>query len=90
MLVQEMQFCPGKRWRFDYAIFTSTTKIAIEIEGGVYTGGGHIRSLGFIKDIEKYNTATKLGYKLLRITGTDARNLDKILLFIINFLNNML
>ncbi len=90
ILVRELQFCKGRQWRFDYVIFTAENKIAIEIEGGVFTGGGHIRTLGFLKDIQKYNTATTLGFNLLRISGTDARNIEKILLFIVNFLEKML
>ncbi len=90
VLVKELQFCKGGQWRFDYAIFSRKHKIAVEIEGGVFTNGGHTRGAGFMKDIEKYNYATISGYRLLRISGSDARDLEKILLFIVNFLEKML
>lgn len=64
--VKEYRFFPERRWRFDYAI--PSEKIAIEVEGGVYTQGRHTRPLGFLGDMEKYNTATSLGWKLLRVT----------------------
>lgn len=53
-------------WRFDYAI--PEHKIALEVEGGVWTGGRHIRPQGFLGDIEKYNTATLMGWKVFRVT----------------------
>ncbi len=43
-------------------------KIAIECEGGVYTMGRHTRPTGYINDMEKYNHATLLGWRLLRFT----------------------
>ena len=61
--VKELRFYPSRRWRFDPEV-----KIAIEVEGGVYTQGRHTRPLGFLGDMEKYNTATSLGWRLLRVT----------------------
>lgn len=62
--VKEFRFHPERMWRFDYAI--PEYKVALEVEGGVWTGGRHTSSVGFINDIEKYNTATLLGWKVLR------------------------
>ena len=62
--LREYRFHPERRWRFDYAI--PEHKIALEVEGGVWTGGRHIRPKGFLNDIEKYNQATLLGWRLLR------------------------
>lgn len=64
--IKEHKFHPVRRWRFDYAI--PTAKIAIEVEGGVWTGGRHTSPKGFLNDIEKYNTATIMGWRLLRTT----------------------
>lgn len=57
--VREYRFHPTRRWRFDYAI--PAHHIAIEVEGGVWTGGRHTSPKGFLGDIEKYNTATHMG-----------------------------
>jgi len=62
---REHQFSPPRKWKFDFAL---PGKVAIEIEGGVHTGGRHTRADGFIGDMEKYNAATKLGWKVLRYT----------------------
>lgn len=64
--IKEHKFHPVRRWRFDYAI--PIAKIAIEVEGGVWTGGRHTSPKGFLNDIEKYNTATIMGWRLLRTT----------------------
>lgn len=64
--VREYRFHPKRRWRFDYAI--PSHKIAIEIEGGVWTYGRHNRARGYLADMEKYNEATRLGWRLLRFT----------------------
>lgn len=55
-------------WRFDFALVQ--LKIAVEIEGGVFTGGRHTRGKGFQADCEKYNQATVLGWAVLRFTAS--------------------
>lgn len=67
--VTEFYFHPKRRWRFDYAC--PELKIALEVEGGVWTGGRHTRGLGFLKDMEKYNTATTMGWRILRCTPSN-------------------
>lgn len=67
--VKEYRFNQSRRWRFDYAI--PKFKIALEVEGGVWTNGRHTRAKGFLGDIEKYNNATILGWKVLRCTPNE-------------------
>lgn len=64
--VKEHRFYQPRKWRFDYAL--PRYKIAVEVEGGVWTAGRHIRPQGFLGDIEKYNTATLLGWRVFRTT----------------------
>ena len=64
--VTELRFAPPRRWRFDYA--WPDKKIALEVEGGVWSGGRHTRGAGFLKDIEKYNEAACLGWRVVRCT----------------------
>ena len=68
--VTELRFAPPRRWRFDVAI--PSHKIAIELEGGVFTGGRHTRGAGYLNDIEKYNAATLHGWRLLRYAHVNA------------------
>lgn len=60
-----------RAWRFDYALLNP--KIAIEVEGGIYTKGRHIQPTGYLNDIQKYNRATALGWKVFRISANGAR-----------------
>lgn len=75
VFVPEYRFHPIRRWRFDYA--NVETKTAIEIEGGVYSRGRHVRPIGYIKDMEKYNSAVEnewvvLRYQTNEVLGTKA------------------
>jgi len=60
----EYRFSPIRRWRFDFAWVQ--WKVALEIEGGIWTGGRHVRGKGFLNDLEKYSTAAVLGWQVLR------------------------
>lgn len=63
--VREHRFHPVRRWRFDYAWIEH--KVALEVEGGVWTGGRHTRGAGFLGDIEKYNAAVLAGWRVVRV-----------------------
>lgn len=63
---KEYKFHPARKWRFDYAI--PAIKMAIEVEGGVWTGGRHTSGKGFLNDMEKYNEAALMGWCLIRTT----------------------
>ena len=64
--VSEWKFDAQRRWRFDWA--NAERKLAIEIEGGVWSGGGHTRGKGYQEDCEKYNAAAAAGWRVLRFT----------------------
>jgi very-short-patch-repair endonuclease len=67
---REYKFHPTRKWRFDFAI--PAKKIAIEFEGGIYLKKArHTSSTGYAKDVEKYNEAVLLGWKILRYTAKD-------------------
>ena len=63
---EEFKFLSDRRFRFDFA--WPSLKIAVEIEGGVWSGGRHTRGAGYSRDIEKYNLATRAGWKVYRFT----------------------
>ena len=68
-VVKEFKFHPVRKWRFDYAF--PEYKVAVEVDGGVWTGGRHINPAGYINDMEKLNTAASMGWLVLRITTDD-------------------
>ena len=63
----ELVFAPPRWWRFDLA--WPERMLAIEVDGGVWSGGRHTRGAGFVADCEKLNTATLLGWRVLRFPG---------------------
>jgi hypothetical protein len=75
---KEWQFAHPRRWRLDYVlgVFADSQHwepnfTAIEIEGGIWTRGRHTRGAGYQADLEKYNTATMMGYRILRFSTED-------------------
>lgn len=72
----EYRFHPIRRWRFDYA--WPDYKMALEVEGGVWIRGRHNRASGFLKDMEKYNAAAVLGWRILRCVPDDLCHPDTI------------
>jgi len=64
--VPEYRFHETRKWRMDYA--WPDHGVALEVEGGVFSGGRHTRGTGFMKDMEKYNEASANGFFVLRTT----------------------
>jgi very-short-patch-repair endonuclease len=80
--IEEYRFHPTRRWRFDIAV--PELKIAVEIEGGTWIQGRHTRGKGYQEDMEKYNQAQLLGWRVFRYTPNqlgeclrDLKNLKK-------------
>lgn len=62
----ELVFHPKRRWRLDFA--WPTRMIAVEIHGGVHSGGRHTRGKGFVEDRAKMNEAALLGWTVIEAT----------------------
>jgi very-short-patch-repair endonuclease len=62
--IREYRFAAPRRWRADFA--WPEHWLIVECEGAVWTGGRHTRGSGFVADMEKYNAATAMGYRVLR------------------------
>jgi hypothetical protein len=61
----------SRQWLFD---FLFAGKTVLEVEGGIWVGGGHNRPSGFSKDVEKYNAASEEGYTVYRATPAMVRS----------------
>lgn len=64
--IAEYKFHPKRKWRIDYYFEHKNQKVALEVEGGVWTNGRHTRGKGFTKDMEKYNQLSAHGIFLIR------------------------
>ncbi|HWF62913.1 MAG TPA: hypothetical protein VN666_21755 [Nitrospira sp.] len=60
---REFRFDPARKWRVDFLVGKD---LAVEVEGGTWSGGRHVRGAGYSADLAKYNSLTRLGYRLLR------------------------
>lgn len=63
----EHTFHPKRKWRFDFA--WPQFLVAVEIEGLNWKPGGksrHTTPAGYRADLEKYNAACVLGWRVLR------------------------
>jgi hypothetical protein len=81
--VAEYRFHPTRKFRYDYAwpvnlvcrseagnefeAIEVNMPLALEQEGAVWVQGRHTRGSGFVKDMEKYNEAAALGWRILRV-----------------------
>ena len=74
--VREYRFDPERRWRIDFA--WPEHRLAVEIEGGAWTQGRHVRGGGFVRDLEKYNTLTMSGWALLRFTPKQVETCEAV------------
>jgi very-short-patch-repair endonuclease len=72
----EYKFSKERKWRADYCWINE--KIILEVEGGVWVNGRHTSSKGFLADIEKYNAAVCLGYKLIRVIPDKLLKIDTL------------
>lgn len=66
-LTPEYQFAPKRKFRMDYYGEWNGIKFCVELEGGVFIRGRHLRPAGFLRDMEKYNLAAQLGIFVFRI-----------------------
>ena len=70
--VREFRFHPKRRWKFDFC--WPEAMVAVEVEGGIWSGGRHTSGKGFQNDCEKYAEALLLGWRVLRVTGDQVKS----------------
>jgi very-short-patch-repair endonuclease len=70
--VRELRFAAPRLFRFDFA--WPALGIALEAEGGIWSQGRHSRGSGFVADVEKYNLAAQLGWRVFRVTEREVKN----------------
>ncbi len=74
--IREYQAIQGRRFRWDFyfpvdcwIIGLPTTPILLEVQGGLWIKGAHSTGTGIERDMEKLNTATINGFRLLQVSG---------------------
>lgn len=77
--VREYEFARetfGRRWRFDFAFVEQ--RVGVEVDGGVWTGGRHVRPAGFAEDRKKHNCAAALGWRVLVFLPADLCSVESL------------
>lgn len=63
---RQYRFCE-RLWRADFA--WPFHKLMVEVQGGIWNRGAHVRGRGYLNDCEKLNRATLMGYRVLYVCG---------------------
>lgn len=64
--LRQHRFHATRRWTFDFAWLPQ--RIAVEVDGGTWSGGRHVTGSGFEGDAEKVCEAAIAGWRVLRVT----------------------
>ena len=72
----EFVFHPTRKFRFDYA--WPDARLALEVEGGVWSRGAHGRGTGIVRDMEKSTLAAGEGWRIIRVTPSNLATSDTI------------
>lgn len=73
---REFRFHDKRAWRFDFAL--PAARLAIEVQGGVFSGGRHARGAGITDECEKFAAAVIAGWRVMPVTGAQVRSGEAI------------
>jgi hypothetical protein len=62
----QYRFVEGRQYRFDRCWLLQ--KVAVEVQGGVWSNGAHSRGSGVQRDCLKLSLAAALGWRVLPVT----------------------
>jgi very-short-patch-repair endonuclease len=66
-MIQEYRFHPVRKWRMDFA--WPDRKVALEIDGGTWSSGGHVRGAYYEETCVKLNEAALASWQVYRVTN---------------------
>ena len=72
----EYSFTAERKWCFDFAWIDQ--RVAVELQGGIYSKGGHNSIRGLERDYEKLNYAQAYGWIVLQFSASFLRNEEYI------------
>lgn len=74
--VPEYQFDRDRKWRSDFS--WPVHKVCCEIQGGLFSGGAHVRGASLLREFEKLNKLATLGWRVLFVTPDQLTTLDTV------------
>lgn len=78
--VAEYRFHPTRKWRFDFA--WPEHKVAVELHGGAFVQGAHVRGQHQASDFDKLNQAMLLGWKVLQFNTLHCKDMAGVVLIV--------
>jgi very-short-patch-repair endonuclease len=69
---REYRFHATRKWRFDFA--WPEVRLAVEVDGGTWTGGRHTRGKGYREDCVKMADALLAGWRVLRVVPPQVKD----------------
>jgi hypothetical protein len=69
---REYRFAPPRKFRFDFC--WPSHALALECQGGLFTGGRHVRGAALLREHEKLNIAAQKGFRILYCTPRQIEN----------------
>ena len=70
--IREHKGIPGRQFRFDFA--SIRLQLAIEVQGAVFTYGGHSTGVGITRDCEKLALANLNKWTVFQVTSGQVRD----------------
>jgi hypothetical protein len=72
--VRELHFAReiGRGWKSEFG--WPFIRLLVEVEGGTWSAGAHVRGLGYEEDCIKYSEAAILGWCVVRVTTSMVRD----------------
>ncbi len=84
--IMQHRFHQVRKWRWDFC--WPEQKLAVEIQGGSFVGGGHNRGAQQQKDYEKQRVAVALGWRVLPFNTIDMKDPEAVVTFVAEVLTN--
>jgi len=78
--VMQFRFHDTRKWQWDFS--WPDYKLAVEIDGGAFVGGGHGRGAQQAKDYDKMNTAVSDGWRVLRFNTAHMKYPTEVATFV--------
>jgi hypothetical protein len=75
--VAECPFTPLRGWRFDFA--WPGLRIALEVDGGLFSGGAHTRGAALLQEYDKLNAAASLGWRIFYCTPRQLKHMPAVM-----------
>lgn len=66
----------GRKWRLDFVFLEA--KLGVEVQGGLFSGGRHVRGAALVGEHEKLNALAELGYRVIFVQPRDLCTLDTV------------